>query len=117
MGSSVIHGGLSTFFAIVVLVGARSYIFVVFFKLFFGIIVFGMANGFLLLPIILSFIGPVSEDEEVKIELQRRNSFRRQQSLKSEKEFDKKITPQSETKSDIMADKSDVNKSERIESV
>ena len=64
MGSSVIHGGLSTFLAIVVLGGAKSYIFVVFFRLWFGIIVFGMSNGFILLPIIMSFIGPVSEDEE-----------------------------------------------------
>ena len=58
MGSSVIHGGISTFLAIVVLGGARSYIFVVFFKLWFGIIVFGMSNGFILLPVILSLIGP-----------------------------------------------------------
>ena len=48
MGSSVIHGGISTFLAIVVLGGARSYIFVVFFKLWFGIIVFGMSNGFII---------------------------------------------------------------------
>ena len=58
MGSSVIHGGISTFLAIVVLGGARSYIFVVFFKLWFGIIVFGMSNGFILLPVILSLVGP-----------------------------------------------------------
>ena len=64
MGSSVIHGGISTFLAIIVLGAAKSYIFVVFFKLWFGIIVFGMSNGFILLPIILSFVGPVSEDEE-----------------------------------------------------
>lgn len=61
MGSSVFHGGFSTFLAIIALAGARSYIFVVFFRLWFGIIVFGMANGFLLLPIILSFIGPIGE--------------------------------------------------------
>lgn len=30
----------------------------VFFKLWFGIIVFGMANGFLLLPVMLSLWGP-----------------------------------------------------------
>lgn len=59
MGSSVFHGGFSTFLAIISLAGARSYIFVVFFRMWFGIIVFGMANGFLLLPTILSFIGPL----------------------------------------------------------
>jgi len=77
MGSSVIHGGFSTFLAIAVLGAAKSYIFVVFFRLWFGIIIFGMANGFILLPIILSFIGPVSEDTEAQVELERRNSLRR----------------------------------------
>lgn len=64
MGSSVIHGGISTFLAIVVLGGAKSYIFVVFFRIWVGIIVFGMCNGFILLPIILSFIGPTTDPVE-----------------------------------------------------
>merc|ERR1712127_249148 len=38
--SSVIHGGISTFLAISVLSAAKSYIFEVFFKLWFGIIIF-----------------------------------------------------------------------------
>ena len=58
MGSSVFHGGFSTFLAIVVLSPSKTYIFLVFFRLWFGIVLFGMANGFLLLPVILSFIGP-----------------------------------------------------------
>ena len=57
MGSSVFHGGFSTFLAIVCLAPAKTYIFKVFFRLWFGIIIFGMANGFMLLPVILSFIG------------------------------------------------------------
>ena len=57
MGSSVFHGGFSTFVALSVLSPAKTYIFVVFYKMWFGIILFGMANGFLLLPIALSFIG------------------------------------------------------------
>ena len=60
MGSSVFHGGASTFLAIVALSPAKTYIFVVTFKLWFGIVVFGMSNGFLLLPVILSFIGPTN---------------------------------------------------------
>ena len=59
MGSSVFHGGFSTFLAISVLAGSKSYVFEVFFKCWFGIITFGMANGFLLLPVILSYVGPV----------------------------------------------------------
>ena len=57
MGSSVFHGGFSTFLAIVTLAPSKTYIFMVFFRLWFGIIVFGMANGFMLLPVILTFIG------------------------------------------------------------
>jgi Niemann-Pick C1 protein len=58
MGSSVFHGGFSTFLAIVSLSPSKTYIFMTFFRLWFGIIVFGMGNGFLLLPVILSYIGP-----------------------------------------------------------
>ena len=61
MGSSVFHGGFSTFLAISCLAGSKSYVFVVFYKLWFGIIVFGMSNGFLLLPVLLSYMGPVDE--------------------------------------------------------
>ena len=61
MGSSVFHGGFSTFLAIVTLAPAKTYIFLVFFRLWFGIIIFGMANGFMLLPVILSFIGQTED--------------------------------------------------------
>ena len=59
MGSSVFHGGFSTFLAILVLSPGKGYIFIVFFRCWFGIIVFGMANGFILLPVMLSYMGPI----------------------------------------------------------
>ena len=59
MGSSVFHGGASTFLAISVLGFSTSYAFTVFFKTWIGIIIFGISNGFLLLPIILSEFGPL----------------------------------------------------------
>lgn len=59
MGSSVFHGGFSTFLAISVLGFSESYTFAVFFKTWFGIVVFGMSNGFLLLPVVLSLVGPL----------------------------------------------------------
>jgi hypothetical protein len=37
--------------------------FVVFFKAWFGIVLFGMANGFILLPVLLSLFGPVENDD------------------------------------------------------
>ena len=64
MGSSVFHGGFSTFLAISVLSLSKSYIFIVFFRMWFGIIIFAMANGFFLLPVVLSFIGPVNENKK-----------------------------------------------------
>ena len=63
MGSSVFHGGFSTLLAISALGPSSSYVFVVFFKLWVGIIVFGMSNGFFLLPVVLSQIGPVESDK------------------------------------------------------
>jgi len=76
MGSSVIHGGASTFIAVMVLSMAKSYIFVVFFKMWFGIVIFGMANGFILLPTILSLIGPVPDTAQKTEERIRRLSTR-----------------------------------------
>ena len=58
MGSSIFHGGFSTFVALSVLSPSKTYIFVVFYKMWFGIIGFGMLNGFLLLTVLLSFVGP-----------------------------------------------------------
>ena len=72
MGSSVFHGGLSTFLAICVLAPVKNYIFLTFFRLWFGIIIFGLANGFILLPVLLSFCGPtvkVIEDENSESEM------------------------------------------------
>ena len=61
MGSSVFHGAFSTFLAIVTLSPSQSYIFKTFFKMWFGIIVFGVANGFILLPVLLSLCGPLNK--------------------------------------------------------
>lgn len=67
MGSSVFHGAFSTFLAIVVLAPSRSYIFMSFFKMWFGIIVYGVANGFILLPVILACCGPLNNPPSNRI--------------------------------------------------
>jgi len=67
MGSSVFHGGFSTFLAILVLAPGTTYIFIVFFRCWFGIIFFGLANGFILLPVLLSFMGPTSAMEDATV--------------------------------------------------
>ena len=61
MGPSVFHGAFSTFLAIVVLSTSKSYIFTMFFRMWFGIIIFGVANGFIFLPVILSIAGPLNK--------------------------------------------------------
>merc|ERR1719421_185080 len=58
MGTAVVHGALSTFLAVLVLSLSKSYIFRIFFKQFFGICVFGASHGLVLLPTILSLVGP-----------------------------------------------------------
>jgi len=58
----------------------ESYFFVVFFKLWFGIVVFGLTNGFVLLPIVLSFVGP-TPDFKMKDDERKLIFFRRMSSL------------------------------------
>ena len=41
MGVAVVHGAVSTFLAVLILSTSKSYIFVIFFKQFFGICLFG----------------------------------------------------------------------------
>ena len=53
--------------ALSVLAPANTYIFVVFYRLWTGILLFGMANGFFFLPVMLSYIGPVVTSIDKKI--------------------------------------------------
>lgn len=62
MGTAVVHGAFSTFLAVLILSSSQSYIFRIFFKQFFGICVFGVAHGLVLLPTLLSLVGPAYED-------------------------------------------------------
>ena len=63
IGPGIFHGGFSTFLAIITVSPSNFYMFIVFFKAWFGIVLFGMANGFMLLPVLLSICGPVEGDE------------------------------------------------------
>jgi len=58
MGASILLGGLSTFLGTMLLVFASSDIFYTIFIVFFGIVVLGVSHGLILLPVVLSIIGP-----------------------------------------------------------
>ena len=61
MGSSVMHGAISTILATSALAGSNSFIFMSFFKMYLGIVIFGLMNGFILLPVLLSLCGPIGK--------------------------------------------------------
>lgn len=58
IGSTVLNGGFTTWLSISVLATAKSYVFKVFFISFTVIVVFALLYGLLLIPVLLSLIGP-----------------------------------------------------------
>ncbi|CAN0219603.1 unnamed protein product [Pylaiella littoralis] len=60
IGVAVVHGGLSTFLAVVLLSLSASYVFRVLFKQFFATAVMGLGHGLILLPVLLSLVGPAA---------------------------------------------------------
>jgi len=58
VGTAVVNGGLSTWFAVLMLGGSSSYVFVLFFKALFLCTTLGIANGLLFLPVALSLVNP-----------------------------------------------------------
>ena len=58
MGPAVLNGGISTLIAFILLAGSESHVFSVFFRVFLLVVVFGLFHGLILLPVILSLIGP-----------------------------------------------------------
>lgn len=58
MGPPVINGAFSTFLVFIFLANSDSHVFLSFFKIFFGVFVFGVFNGLVFLPVLLSLVGP-----------------------------------------------------------
>lgn len=58
IGAAVLYGGGSTFISISMLSLSDSYVFKTFFKIFLLVVVFGLFHGIVLLPVILSLVGP-----------------------------------------------------------
>jgi len=60
IGPAVFNGGFSTFLAVIMLATSKSHVFLSFFKVFFLVVVFGLYNGLIFLPLLLSVLGPRS---------------------------------------------------------
>ena len=60
IGPAVLNGGISTFLAFVILAFSKNYVFQTFFQMFGMVVAFGLFNGLIFLPVLLSFIGPNS---------------------------------------------------------
>lgn len=58
IGPAVFNGGFSTFLAFVLLANSASYGFVVFFRVFSTVVLFGLFHGLAFLPVVLSIVGP-----------------------------------------------------------
>ena len=90
MGSSVFHGGFSTLLAISVMAFATLYTFKVFWKTWTIMIVFGMLNGMILQPVILSFFGPIENTEHNQTQTKRRIITNKSKINPTDLESDKK---------------------------
>jgi predicted RND superfamily exporter protein len=65
IGPCVFHAAFTLFLAVAVMALSTTYIFRVFFKVFFLVVVFGGLHGLVLLPVLLALLGGSSEGSEI----------------------------------------------------
>ncbi|KAL8440535.1 hypothetical protein Efla_003206 [Eimeria flavescens] len=68
MGNPLFHGASSTLLGILLLGFSESFVFTVFFRMMVMVVLFGAAHGMILLPVILSWLGPMSSAHGVENE-------------------------------------------------
>ena len=66
MGVSVLIGGVTTFLAVVPLAASSVKVFMTVFKAFFAMIILGCTHGMILLPVVLSLVGPTTNVRHTK---------------------------------------------------
>ncbi|CAB9529332.1 Pick C1-like protein 1 [Seminavis robusta] len=67
MGSSILVGGISTFLGVMLLAFSTSEIFRTIFRAFIGLVALGIGYGLILLPVVLSMVGPEDEGDYKKM--------------------------------------------------
>ncbi|CAB9524076.1 Pick C1-like protein 1 [Seminavis robusta] len=67
MGSSILVGGISTFLGVMLLAFSTSEIFTTIFRAFIGLVALGIGYGLILLPVVLSIVGPEDEEDYKKM--------------------------------------------------
>ena len=67
IGPAIVHGGITTFLALIFLAFSESHTFVTFFKIESMVILFGLFHGLFFLPVMMIFVGSDNVDsDEVK---------------------------------------------------
>jgi len=64
MGNPVFHGAVSTQLCLMLILTVESFIFVVFFRMMTLVLVLGFAHGIILLPVLLSLVGPFDPQQQ-----------------------------------------------------
>jgi len=99
IGAAVLYGGGSTLLALLLLSQSDAYTFKSFFKIFFLIIVFGLFHGVVLLPVILSLVGPKSYEKPKKYNFEGNSvSFNKEEEMKPMRSENQNTTEKSQNK-------------------